>query len=107
MRLKGDGQALGAQCLSRMLHLLQDMLMCAVHAVEVSRAEHSFSELCGKFFEVAKDQHGSLNLEFQLQAIVRQLYVLRQSSVGFRMAQIVRNMGEKSALRTQPFDKLE
>ena len=31
------------------------MLMGAVHAVEVTGAEHSFAELCGDFFEVAKD----------------------------------------------------
>src|SRR5207237_2486048 len=48
-----------------------------------------------------------LILEIQLQAIVRKLYVLRQRGVGFGMAQIVRNMGEKSALRTQSLHQFQ
>src|SRR5579872_1191342 len=72
MRIKGYSQGMsGAEFPGAAYHLCQDVLVSAVHAVEVAHAQHSAAEIGGKFLEMAVDLQAVLSSRFLVRAPAR------------------------------------
>ena len=68
-------------------NLTQDCPMSAMYAIKVADADHGRFQ-AGHSIEIAKYAHG-LNLELQLQSVMRQPHMIGQRLIGFLMRQVV------------------